>query len=102
MGSSAGWQDVATCGGAGRQRKVARAEAAAAERYAAEQERLAQAMKAANGAQVQAVQASTADPQEAARQQVETKQKRKKSIASLANASYGKLFGVGNGRPFLG
>lgn len=102
MGSSAGWQDVLTLGAAGKQRKVARAEAQAAERYAEQQERLAQSMKAANAAQVQAVQAATEDPQEAARQAVETKQKRKKSISSLANPSYGRLFGVGNGRPFLG
>lgn len=102
MGSSAGWKDVASFGAAGRQRKVARAQAQAAEQYAAEQERLAQAMKAANQAQVQAVQASAADPQEAAQAAVETKQKRKKSISSLANTSYGRLFGVGNGRPFLG
>ena len=85
--------DVLTLGGASQQRKMARAQQAQAEAYAASQEQMADAIAASSKASPAAVQASTADVSEAAASNVYSAQKRKKTVASTQNPMSGSTLG---------
>lgn len=87
MGSSAGWKDVISFGGYSAQRKMARAQEAAAREYADAQARMAEAIESSNKVVPAAVQASTGSTQQAAESSVYSQQKRKRTIASTVNGT---------------
>lgn len=101
MGNSAGWKDVFSLGAYSAQRKQARAQAAAAERYAQAQEEQARAIASSSAAQPGTVQAATASTQEAAESNVQSRQKRRKTEASTVHQRFRGL-GSGGGKQNLG
>ena len=84
MGSSAGWKDAVTLGGASAQRKAARAQQQAAEEYARQQEEIARAQRAQQLAPV-SVTPTTRDPMQNSETRVDTSNKRKRTISSTAD-----------------
>ena len=101
MGDSAGWKDFFTLGAYSSQRKMARAQAAAAEQYAKAQEEQAKAIASSSAAQPGAVQASTASTQEAAERNVYNAQKRRKTATSTVNQQF-RALGSSGGKQNLG
>lgn len=97
MGSSAGWADVLSFGGASAQRKLQRQQQAAAEEQAAMAEKAA---KAKELAPIE-VQAQTKDPMQAAEDQVNSANKRKRTLSSTA-AGLSSYANQGAGRRTLG
>lgn len=94
MGSSAGWKDVISFGGYSAQRKMARAQEAAAKEYADAQARMAEAIENSNKVTPTAVQASTDSTQQAAESSAYAQQKRKRTIAStVSNTKAGSSLG---------
>ncbi len=100
MGSSAGWMDVLTLGGASAARKQQRQAEAAAKEQAELAEKAAAAQKARELAPV-SVAPVTKDPMQAAEEQVDKANKRKRTVSSTASglSSYDM---TGSGRRTLG
>lgn len=95
MGSSAGWKDVFSLGGYSAQRKMARAQEAAAAKYAAAQEKVAASIEASATAQPQAVKAATGSTQQVAESNVQSQQKRKKTVNSTVHQQHSNLGNTG-------
>lgn len=101
MGSSAGWKDVFSLGAYSAQRDMARAQEAAAAKYAEAQEKVAASIEASSAAQPQAVKASSAGTQKAAESDVQSQLKRKKTVSSTVPQQHSAL-GSSGGRATLG
>lgn len=103
MGGAIGIGLSALAGYAGHksQKRMAKAQTQAAERYALAQENTAKAIASSAAAAPGAVQAPTASTQEAAEADVYKAQKRKKTTASTVNARFRGL-GAGGGKRNLG
>jgi uncharacterized protein HemX len=83
------------------QKKAAKAQAQAAEKYAAAQEKTAKAIASSSAIAPGAVEATTKSLQEAAERDVYSAKKRKKTVSSTVNERFRGL-GSGGGKDKLG